>query len=88
VSHRARTEAQHDTAVDRHVGQRIREARKALGWTQDRLSEELRVDATVVGRYERGAIRLSVSRLLEVSRVLHRPINFFTDGAPEIICRE
>jgi transcriptional regulator with XRE-family HTH domain len=66
--------------VDRHVGLRIRMRRMELGVTQDKLAQALGLTFQQVQKYERGANRVSASKLWEVSRVLQAPIGYFYDG--------
>ncbi|WP_426955258.1 helix-turn-helix domain-containing protein [Muricoccus radiodurans] len=56
--------------VDVAVGARIRSLRLAASMTQKDLSEKVGVTNTQLHRYERGATRLSASRLLAVAEVL------------------
>ena len=68
--------------VDIHVGKRIRLRRTLMGLTQERLGEALGLTFQQVQKYERGANRVSASRLLDLSRILEVPINFFYDDLP------
>lgn len=56
--------------VVRQIGQRIREERKVNGWTQSELGKELGVGHAVVSKWERGEVKLIVSRLVEICEVL------------------
>lgn len=71
--------------VDVHVGGRIRLRRTLLGMSQERLGEALGLTFQQVQKYERGANRVSASRLYDLSRVLDVPISFFYDDMPEEI---
>jgi transcriptional regulator with XRE-family HTH domain len=53
------------------VGERIREARQARGWSQLRLSVELGVTPVAVHHWERGSRRPSVYVLAQIERLLH-----------------
>jgi len=71
--------------VDVHVGGRVKQRRVLLGMTQTNLSDALGLTFQQVQKYERGANRISASRLCELSRVLDVPIEyFFEDMPPEI----
>lgn len=48
----------------------IREARKALGWTQSRLAEELEVDVGSVSRWERGELAIDRRTVLAIERLV------------------
>ncbi|HEY8617187.1 helix-turn-helix transcriptional regulator [Phenylobacterium sp.] len=69
--------------VDRHVGLRIRMRRKELGMSQDRLADALGITFQQIQKYERGANRVSASKLWETARALQAPINYFYEGLPE-----
>ena len=65
--------------VDLHVGARIKLRRSLLGLSQERLGDALGLTFQQVQKYERGANRVSASRLYDLARVLDVPINFFFD---------
>ena len=54
------------------TGAEIKELRKALGYTQARLAEEVGVRANTVARYERGELRPSppVTKLLKLLEMI------------------
>jgi len=68
------------TDIDAHVGARIRLRRMLIGLSQERLGEALGVTFQQIQKYERGANRISASKLYEVSRVLGVPVSHFLDG--------
>jgi transcriptional regulator with XRE-family HTH domain len=78
------TEAGADEAgphpVDRHVGLHIRMRRKALGISQERLAESLGLTFQQVQKYERGANRVSASKLWEIARALRTNVSYFYEG--------
>jgi len=65
--------------LDVHVGSRIRLRRQLLGLSQERLGDALGLTFQQVQKYERGANRVSASRLFDLSTVLGVPISFFFD---------
>jgi transcriptional regulator with XRE-family HTH domain len=69
--------------VDRHVGLRIRMRRKELGLSQDKLADALGITFQQIQKYERGANRVSASKLWETAKALRAPINYFYEGLPE-----
>lgn len=71
------------TAVDRHVGQRIRARRKALGLSQASLGEALGYSFQQAQKYENGANRVSASKLYETARCLGVPVSYFFEGLPD-----
>ena len=70
------------SAVDRHVGSRVRLRRVSVGMSQERLGEALGVTFQQVQKYEKGTNRISVSRMQQISRVLGCTVSYFLEGAP------
>ena len=60
-----------------HVGNRIRLRRTLLGLSQERLADALRLTFQQVQKYERGANRVSSSRLYDLARTLDVPLPYF-----------
>jgi transcriptional regulator with XRE-family HTH domain len=56
--------------LDRTVGGRISERRKALGLSQARLAERVNVSTETISRLETGATMPSLTRLAAIARVL------------------
>ena len=69
--------------VDRHVGLHIRMRRKALGISQEKLAEALGLTFQQVQKYERGANRVSASKLWEIARALKTNVAYFYEGLEE-----
>ncbi len=68
--------------IDRAIGERIRRRRVELGLTQDQLACRLKISYQQVQKYERGANRISASRLYELAlRLDVAPGYFFVDLA-------
>ena len=65
------------TEVDHLVGQRVRQRRQLLGFSQTRLAEAINVTFQQVQKYERGSNRVGAGRLYQLSRVLDVPIGYF-----------
>lgn len=65
--------------IDVHVGARIRLRRRSLGISQERLAEDLGLTFQQVQKYERGANRVSASKLYEIARSLQISVTFFFD---------
>ena len=64
--------------VDIEIGHRIAERRKALRLTQQELAQSCGVTFQQVQKYERGANRVSSSRLYRIAAVLDaEPADFF-----------
>jgi len=66
--------------LDIAMGQRIRERRRALGIAQKDLAAEVGVTFQQVQKYERGANRISYSRLAAIARVLNCRVAELSDG--------
>ena len=72
-----------NNAVDMHVGKRVRLRRTLLGMRQEQLGTELNITFQQVQKYERGANRISASRLWDIGQILDVPINYFFDDMTE-----
>lgn len=70
----------HPNPVDLHVGARIRMRRRILGVSQERLAEDLGLTFQQVQKYERGANRVSASKLYEIAKSLQSPVDYFFEG--------
>ena len=66
--------------VDVHVGGRVRMRRRVLGVSQERLAEALGLTFQQIQKYERGANRISASKLYEIARFLTAPVAYFFEG--------
>ena len=68
--------------VDRYVGARIRERRRALALTQAQLAAALGLSEQQLRRFERGSSRVSPRQLLALSLSLKVGPGYFLEGAP------
>jgi transcriptional regulator with XRE-family HTH domain len=66
--------------VDLHVGARIRLRRRMQGVSQEKLADALGLTFQQVQKYERGANRVSASKLYEIAAALKAPVAYFFDG--------
>ncbi|HZZ36490.1 MAG TPA: helix-turn-helix transcriptional regulator [Caulobacteraceae bacterium] len=66
--------------VDLHVGARVRMRRRLAGVSQEKLAEALGLTFQQVQKYERGANRVSASKLYEIAAALQTPVAFFFEG--------
>jgi len=82
VRRRGRNPTGRPHPIDTHVGRRMRQRRTLLGLSQERLAEALGLTFQQVQKYERGANRVSASRLYELGRVLDVPIGYFFEDLP------
>jgi len=69
--------------VDIHVGGRLRLRRILLGYSQSQLGDAVKLTFQQIQKYERGANRISASRLFQFSQVLTVPVSFFFDDMDE-----
>ncbi len=65
------------TESDRFVGQRLRQARREIGLTQDRLAAVLGVTFQQIQKYEAGHSRIAAGRLRDIAIAVAKPIDFF-----------
>ncbi len=84
---RGRTPAGKPNPIDVHVGARVRLRRTLLGITQEKLGEALGLTFQQVQKYERGANRVSASRLFDMARVLDVPVGYFFDDMSDDVRR-
>lgn len=61
------------------IGERIKEARKNKGYTQERLAEEIDVAVTYVSRLEKG-YPINLKRLAQISQLLDVSIEYLLTG--------
>ena len=66
--------------VDLHVGARIRLRRRMQQVSQEKLADALGLTFQQVQKYERGANRVSASKLYEIAAALKSPVSYFFDG--------
>jgi transcriptional regulator with XRE-family HTH domain len=69
--------------IDLHVGNRVRQRRRLLGMTQQRLADSVSIRFQQIQKYESGANRISASRLWSLSQALEVPISYFFEGVDE-----
>ena len=67
--------------ADVALGLRIKQARNEAKLSQEELGVALGVSFQQVQKYEKGTNRLTAPRLVEVSRLLGKPISFFIEEA-------
>lgn len=56
--------------------------RLLAGLSQEKLGDALGLTFQQVQKYEKGANRISASRLQQISSILNVPVSFFFEGAP------
>ena len=70
--------------VDLHVGSRLRMRRQLVGMSQEKLGELLGITFQQVQKYEKGANRISASRLYFAAKILAVPVQFFFEDLPGV----
>jgi transcriptional regulator with XRE-family HTH domain len=70
-------EARQPNAIDVNVGHRVRMRRLELSMSQGKLAETLGLTFQQIQKYEKGANRISSSRLDEIAKALSVPVAFF-----------
>lgn len=76
----ARSAPNRATDTDRYVGNRIRERRIMLGFSQQQMADLIGVTYQQAHKYERGINRISAGRLFEIAQVLNVPVGYFFEG--------
>ena len=66
--------------VDRHVGRRVEARRKSLGYSQSQLGAALGLTFQQIQKYEKGANRISASKLWEIAQFFKVEIGYFFEG--------
>jgi len=72
------------TAIDKHVGSRLRVRRLSLGISQQELARRLSLTFQQIQKYEKGANRVGASRLYELASTLGVDVTFFFQGLDPI----
>ncbi len=73
------------TSIDQHVGARLRLRRSLLEMSQSELGEKRCVTFQQVQKYEKGVNRVSAGRLFEIASVMGVNVNYFYDGAENML---
>ena len=66
---------------DQKIGDEVRTRRLLVGMTQEKLGVALGVSFQQVQKYEKGANRISASRLRQIASALDVPVTHFYDAA-------
>lgn len=67
--------------VDIYVGSKVKSRRLILGLSQEELAKAIGLTFQQVQKYERGTNRISVSRLVDICKVLKVQIDYVLDGS-------
>ncbi|MDP9196373.1 MAG: helix-turn-helix transcriptional regulator [Pseudomonadota bacterium] len=68
--------------VDKIIGSRLRLRRIIMGYSQDKLGRMIGLTFQQIQKYERGANRISASRLHRLAGVLNVPVSYFYEDNP------
>ncbi len=66
--------------IDIHVGRRLRQRRRLLGLTQEKLAHAVEIRFQQIQKYESGANRISASRLWSLAKALDVSVAYFFEG--------
>jgi transcriptional regulator with XRE-family HTH domain len=72
----------HPNPIDKHVGRRVRARRLTLKMSQTELGLANGITFQQIQKYEKGANRISASRLQQIADILSVPVAFFFEGMP------
>ncbi len=67
----------------KRIGSRIRQAREALGLSQEELARLVGCSPTAISYFETGARRVKIEDLQKLAEVLSKPIDYFLQEEPE-----
>jgi transcriptional regulator with XRE-family HTH domain len=73
-------EARQPNSIDIHVGTQIRVRRKIMGLSQTELADAAGVTFQQIQKYERGANRVSCSKLVQIAAALNEHPSFVFEG--------
>ena len=62
-----------------HIGEKIKQRRKELKWSQRDLADRMEYAHSTIGRIERGIIDIPQSRIAQFSEVLGVPVSYLMD---------
>ena len=68
------------SAVDIHVGRRVKMARLAAGISQEKLADAVGISFQQVQKYENGTNRVGPGRLHAIAKMLNLPVPYFFEG--------
>ena len=68
--------------IDRHVGSRLRTRRIMMEHSQTYLADQVGLSFQQFQKYEKGANRISASKLHDFARLLDVPVSYFFDDMP------
>ena len=70
---------------NKHLGNKLKIRRLALGLTQTKVAKAINVTFQQIQKYEKGTNGVSSIRLLQLSNYLKVPINYFFEDYPDYL---
>ncbi len=70
---------------NKHLGNKLKLRRLALGLTQTKVAKAINVTFQQIQKYEKGTNGVSSIRLLQLANYLKVPINYFYEDYPEYL---
>lgn len=67
------------------LGTRIRQKRSELGWTQEELADQAKIDRSYIGGVERGERNLTFTVLCKICAALKCDVAAITFKLPEVV---
>jgi transcriptional regulator with XRE-family HTH domain len=71
--------------ISASLGQRIRTARKDAGMSQGQLASSLNTTQSAISLYEAGQRSVGIDMLLNVAKILNRPLHYFLGDDGEML---
>ncbi len=65
------------------LGERIKRARKKMGWSQEGFAFQTNIDRSYMGGIERGEYNISFQKLCIIAKTLKKDVGTLTKGLPE-----
>ena len=62
------------------IGKKIKKARNEKKLTQEKFAEKLDVSVSYISQVESGKKKFNLKRIIEVSKILEKPLDYFVDG--------
>ena len=66
--------------IDKNIDYKLKLKRVDSGMSQEALGENVGLSSQQIQKYEKGANRISASRLFELTRILEVDISYFFEG--------
>ncbi|MEQ1933855.1 MAG: helix-turn-helix transcriptional regulator [Fimbriimonadaceae bacterium] len=67
--------------LKKHIGLKVKTARKRKGWTQEQLASRLHKAVETISHIERGAVFTGIETLEKLAKLVGEPLVYFFEGA-------